>query len=147
MEQENKVQALERFNLQTLSDPLTIEEVQMLPSLALAYIGDAVFELYVRRYLLACGMTNANRLHKSAVTMVCAESQSHLAHDIEPLLTEEEADVLRRGRNAKSGHQPPNVKVTDYRLATGLESLIGYLYLLGRQDRLQVIFEHLFKEA
>lgn len=147
MEAKNKIQALERFDLQTLSGPITVEEVNTLPSLALAYIGDAVFELYVRRYLLACGITNANHLHKSAVTMVCAQSQSHLAHAIESLLTEEEAEILRRGRNAKSGHQPPNVKVTDYRLATGLESLIGYLYLLGRQDRLQVIFEHLCKEA
>lgn len=112
----------------------------VLPSLTLAYIGDAVYELWVRRYLISAGITRVNTLHRTAVKYVNAETQSKLVGCIEPYLDEEEHQVLKRGRNAKSGRQPKNVDMIDYRRATGLEALVGYWYLSDRQDKLEHIF-------
>ncbi|MCL1905492.1 MAG: ribonuclease III [Clostridiales bacterium] len=117
-----------------------------LPSLTLAYIGDAVYELAVREHLLKSGACKVRELHDKAVAYVRAERQAALAGEIEPLLNEEERAVLRRGRNAKGGHQPPNASVGAYRRATGLEALIGHLYLRKEQERLEKIFAILFKE-
>jgi len=115
-----------------------------IPSLALAYIGDAVYELAVREYLLTQGKLKVGELHKQAVSYVRAERQSALAAEIEALLSEEELDVFRRGRNAHGGHQPPHTSVGAYRRATGLEALIGHLYLRREQERLDQIFAILF---
>lgn len=115
--------------------------------LALAYLGDAVYELYVRRYLLTQGRLKVEQLHKQAVALVRAERQSELVAAIEPGLTEEERAILRRGRNAKGSHQPPHTSIGTYRRATGLEALIGYLYLKGAQQRLEQIFTILFQGA
>lgn len=119
-------------------------EIANYPILALAYIGDAVYELYVRRYLLTSGERKPRRLHKRAIDYVSAKSQSDLAAQLEPHLSEEEDWVMRRGRNAHSPHQPPNARVIDYRRATGLEALIGYLYLTEQKRRLDEIFAVLF---
>ena len=112
--------------------------------LLLAYIGDAVYELKVREHLLLSGEVKMSRLHEKAVALVRADRQSQLAADIENLLTDEEKDVFRHGRNAKAGHHPNNTKVCDYRRATGVEALIGYLYLQGEEKKLSQIFEVLF---
>ena len=116
-------------------------------SLALAYLGDAVYELRVREHLLKSSQGKVAELHASAVQYVNAEAQSRLYAVVEPLLSEEEKTVFRRARNAKSGHQPPHMAVTAYRRATGLEALIGYLYLKGESARLNLIFSHLFADA
>lgn len=123
-----------------MNNDCTDLNAELLPSLTLAYIGDAVYELWVRRYLVSKGLSRVNDLHHTAVKYVNAGTQSKLVGCLEPYLDEEEANVLRRGRNAKSGRQPKNMEMIDYRRATGLEALVGYLYLLNRQDKLDQIF-------
>jgi ribonuclease-3 family protein len=119
-------------------------EAANLPALTLAYLGDAVYELRVRRYLLDGGCRKVQEMHKQSVALVRAETQSRLLAALEENLTEAEADVARRGRNAKGSHQPPHVPVAVYRRATGLEALIGYLWLLEQHQRLDELFEVLF---
>ena len=105
---------------------------------ALAYIGDAVFELFVREALAAQAKGAAPRiLHRRATSLVRASAQARMARELAPELTEEESAVLRRGRNAHCGRVPQGVEVAEYRLATGFESLIGFLYLCGRTARLR----------
>ncbi|MBM7365137.1 Mini-ribonuclease 3 [Priestia taiwanensis] len=116
-------------------------DAKQLNSLALAYIGDAVYEIYVRHHILQKGTIRPNQLHKTATTFVSAKSQAKVIHYLleEERLTEEELAVFRRGRNAKSGSVPKNTDVQTYRYSTGFEALIGYLDLLGRQERLEEI--------
>lgn len=97
--------------------------------LTLAYIGDGVYELIVRTVLVKRGNCPVNRLHKQASSLVKAASQSAMMEVIEPMLTEEEAGVYRRGRNAHSPTMAKHATMSDYRRATGFETLIGYLYL------------------
>ncbi|ATW27096.1 hypothetical protein DCMF_22165 [Candidatus Formimonas warabiya] len=118
----------------------TPEKVELLPSLTLAYIGDAVYELWVREHLVAQGCTKVHDLHRMAIKYVNAGTQSKLVAQLDALLDEKEAQVLRRGRNAKSGRQPKHMEMIDYRRATGLEALVGYLYLEKKQERLEQIF-------
>ena len=100
-------------------------------SLALAYIGDAVFEVFVRLTVMTNGNAPVNRLNKKARGMVNAKAQAEMYYRIRDALTEEEEGVFRRGRNAKSFTVPKNADLMDYRHATGLEALFGYLYLSG----------------
>jgi len=111
-----------------------------MPALVLAYLGDAVFELHVRKYLVACGYTKVDSLHRHAVKFVNAATQARVLHAISGDLSEDEAAVVRRGRNAKSA-VPKNTSMADYRHGTAFESLIGYLYISGREDRIGEIFE------
>ncbi|MGB4430780.1 Mini-ribonuclease 3 [Candidatus Darwinibacter acetoxidans] len=108
--------------------------VQELSPLALAYVGDAVFELYVRTRLVAFP-ARVHDLHRSAVKYVQASRQAEIIHAWEPDLTEQEREVVRRGRNAKSG-VPRRSDAVEYRYSTGMEALLGYLYLSGQQERL-----------
>ncbi|MCU6711641.1 ribonuclease III [Paenibacillus sp. J5C_2022] len=108
---------------------------------ALAYMGDAVFELLVRQYLLSLPNHKSHHLHQEATKLVSAKAQRLLLERVQPLLTEEEADIVRRGRNAKSGAPPKNADPADYRQATALECLVGYLYYEGRFDRLAVFMD------
>ena len=110
-------------------------------SLALAYLGDAVYELYVRNYLLSKGNYSVNELHKAAVCYVQAKAQSDAVTALESELTEEEMRVYKRGRNAKPATLPKNANVGDYHRATGFEALAGYLYLQGNTKRLNQLFE------
>lgn len=107
--------------------------------LVLAYIGDAVFELYIRVLLLKQGSTKVTALHNTSVKYVRAGAQAEFLREIEPLLTGEERDVVRRGRNAKSARTPKSADIQAYHYSTALEALIGYLYLLGRSDRLHYL--------
>ncbi|MFZ5942508.1 MAG: Mini-ribonuclease 3 [Bacillota bacterium] len=107
-----------------------------LPSLTLAYIGDAVYELYIRTQALERGNVRVQGLHKESVKMVNAKHQAKLLERIEGKLTEMELAVARRGRNAKSGHVPKNTEVTVYRRSTGFEALIGYLFLKREVNRI-----------
>ncbi|WP_034425111.1 Mini-ribonuclease 3 [Thermanaerosceptrum fracticalcis] len=118
-----------------------------MPPLVLAYLGDAVFELYVRLYLVNKGITKTNSLHREAASLVKAASQAHFLQKLDGLLSDEEKDVARRGRNAKSGHVPKNAQVTEYRLSTGFETLLGYLFLLEREERITELLGHLLNEG
>jgi len=113
-----------------------MERPEDLPALVLAYIGDAVYELAVREYLVDTGLVRVNTLHGESVKYVNAGAQAKVLHALEGKLTEEEAAVMRRGRNAKSPHVPRGAGVIEYRHSTALESLIGYLYLKGDTGRL-----------
>ncbi|GAW91133.1 Mini-ribonuclease 3 [Calderihabitans maritimus] len=110
-----------------------------LSPLTLAYVGDAVYELYVRCQLLAKGFVKVKDLHHKAINLVNAGTQADLLKFIEPQLTDEEKNMVRRGRNAKSGDYPKKATVIDYRYSTGLECLIGYLYLMGELERIEEI--------
>ncbi|OON95873.1 MAG: ribonuclease III [Epulopiscium sp. Nele67-Bin005] len=105
--------------------------------LALAYIGDAIYETFVRTHIMQKGNTSVNKLHKMAKGFVCAEAQAEVYHAIEGILTEDELSVLKRGRNAKSASSPKNSDVRTYRCATGVEALIGFLYLDNQLERVQ----------
>ncbi|MDY4976205.1 MAG: ribonuclease III domain-containing protein [Clostridia bacterium] len=104
--------------------------------LVLAYLGDAVYELYIRSHLVSQGNYPVNRLHKAAISYVKAEAQSAALSALEPELTEEELRIYKRGRNAKPGTVAKHADVKDYHRATGFEALVGYLYLDGQTERL-----------
>lgn len=117
------------------------ENLMEISPLVLAYIGDAVFEIFVRMHVLSFGNTQVNKLHKKSREIVKAKGQSDIYFKIEKLLTEEEVGVFKRGRNAKSHTVPKNAELIDYKHATGLEALFGYLYLKGDVLRLIQLFE------
>ncbi|MEC9488434.1 MAG: ribonuclease III domain-containing protein [Halanaerobium sp.] len=109
----------------------------------LAYLGDAVFELFVRTYLVQRGGVDSHSLHREAVEIVNASTQADILHAIRPYLSEEELRAFKRGRNTKSGQVPKNTSVADYRSSTGLESLLGYLYWRGEQARLEQLLKRI----
>ena len=114
---------------------------QEVSSLALAYIGDAVYELFVRTMVLSKGNAPVNKLHKQSKEYVNAKGQAEIYKKIAQYFTEEEKAVFRRGRNAKSYTTPINMDIGDYRHATGLEAVFGYLYLKGDVKRALELFE------
>lgn len=103
--------------------------------LTLAYIGDEIYDLIIRTILVGRGNKKTSKLHQSASQLVRAHAQSQMMHTIEPLLKSEEADIYRRGRNAKSATTAKNATMSDYRRATGFEALMGYLYLRNELPR------------
>jgi ribonuclease-3 family protein len=107
--------------------------------LVLAYIGDAVYELWVRMHLLDLGYVKVRELHRAAVTYVRAAAQARILHALLPALDDVEHQVVLRGRNAK-GTCPKNVDVITYRYATGFECLVGYWQLEGRRERMEWAF-------
>jgi len=108
---------------------------------ALAFIGDGVFELLAREWILKNGPMPAHKLHGLAVKMVCAKAQSGAFSALLPVLNEEELSILKRGRNANTARIPKNCSVGEYRKATAVESLFGYLYLKGEILRITELFE------
>lgn len=116
-------------------------DVMNLQPLVLAYIGDAVYEAYIRTMLVVNKKTNVNMLHKMSVKYVKAKAQADIVHKILDILTQEEQDVVRRGRNAKSATVPKHAEISDYRYSTGFEALVGYLYLLNNTERLMEILK------
>lgn len=110
-------------------------DIKQFSPLDLAYIGDCVYELFVRTYLLSGGKQPVNKLHKSAIKLVNASKQAEYAHFLLDRLTEEELGVYKRGRNTNS-KPPKNADLADYKAATGFEALIGYLYLMRRSERI-----------
>ncbi|MBE6063555.1 MAG: Mini-ribonuclease 3 [Clostridium butyricum] len=118
----------------------TETEAKLLNPLQLALIGDGVYEVFIRNYILSKNTSlNANKMHVKAIGYVKAKSQSIIMYELEKLLNEDELAVFKRGRNAKSPTVPKNADVRDYRMATGFEALVGYLYLSGNTERLQFI--------
>ncbi len=125
---------------------MTEEEAYRMPPLALAYVGDAVWELEVRVTLIDCGERRPQQLHRLAVQKVKANAQADRLHSIADSLSERERAVVRRGRNAKSRSVPRSATVADYRASTGVEALLGYLYLSGLTDRLREIVQLLLMD-
>ena len=120
-----------------------MNDIRQMKSLTLAYIGDAVYELHIRNYLVHSGKVKPNDLHQRAVAFVSGRSQAKIIHHWleEKFLTEEEEAIFRRGRNAKSLSVPKNLDVVSYRNSTGFEALIGYHHLSGNQARLAEVLE------
>lgn len=118
-----------------------------LSSLSLAYIGDAVWEMIVRRHLLVSKESRPDRLHKAATSYVRATTQAKLTRFLESVLTDEESMMFRRGRNAKAGHQPKNADITDYRQSSGFEAIFGYLYITAQYGRIQELADLCIPEA
>lgn len=125
-----------------------IDEKQ-LNSLALAYMGDAVYEIYVRYHVLQHGQVKPHLLHKEATQYVSAKAQANVLLQLleNGFFTEEEVAIIKRGRNAKSGTTPKNTDVQTYRYSTAFEALIGSLYLAGKHERLEEIITMAFQLA
>ncbi len=117
------------------------QDAKMFSPLALAYIGDSVYEVYVRSKVLEGGNTPVNKLHKTSTGYVSARAQSKIIHALESQLSPEELAVYKRGRNAHSNTSAKNADIVDYRHATGFEALIGYLFISGDFERLNEIIE------
>ena len=118
----------------------TEKEARLLNPLQLALVGDGVYELFIRNSILSNNLElSAHKIHVKAIGYVKAKSQSIIMHEIEDKLTENESYIFKRGRNAKSATVPKNADVRDYRMATGFEALVGYLYLSGNKERLEFI--------
>lgn len=126
-----------------LSDYIKLNEneVRQLNPLVWAYIGDAVYEVYVRSLIISNGGKNSKDLHKKSIGFVKANAQSNFLEKIMENLTEDEQYIVKRTRNTKSNHVPKNADVIDYRRATALEGLIGYLYLTKSFTRLNEIMD------
>ena len=111
-------------------------DIRTYSPLTLAYIGDAIYDLVIRTIVVERGNSSANKLHRKTVAYVNAREQARMIDALEEELTEEETAVYHRGRNAKSYTSAKNASIIEYRKATGMEALCGYLYLQGRQERM-----------
>ena len=114
-------------------------DVNQMSPLVWAYIGDSIYEQFIREYLVIHTEYKPHRLHIEATKFVKASAQAKILKEIEELLTEEEKDIIRRTRNTKNHHLPKNSNVQEYMYATAFEGLIGYLYLTKQKDRLNII--------
>ncbi len=115
------------------------KDAKLLNGLALAYMGDAVYELYIRKYLLETGQTKPNQLHQFATKFVSAKAQANIIDILleENLLSEEEVSYYKRGRNSKINTKAKNADIQTYLMSTGFEALMGYLYLTDQKERLE----------
>lgn len=127
--------------LTDICTPLSEPQARMYSPLTLAFLGDAVYSLLVRNMLSLSANKPAGKLHKESIQYVNAAFQAQMIRELLPVLTEDETSVFKRGRNAHSSHSPKNQSDADYRYATGLEALYGYLYLCGNTERIKEIFE------
>ena len=124
-----------------LVTPLDKNKVKQMNPLVLAFVGDGVETLHVRTRVALSSDAKANALHKLTAGEINAHAQSEQAERVLPHLTEEENEIFLRARNSKSHHHAKNYSVGDYRRASGLEAVIGYLYLTGQTERLEELFE------
>lgn len=125
---------------------MSLAEVNRISMLGLAHIGDGVYELMTRTMLCQDGHTAIGELHKLTVSYVRAPAQARAAERLLPLLDEEELGIYKRGRNAHVHGVPQGANAGEYHAATGLEALFGYLYLLGRQERLNALFAAIMED-
>lgn len=123
------------------SPNMSLQEVNRISMLGLAHVGDGVYELLTRTMLCRQGHSAVGELHRLTVARVKAPAQARAAEKLLPLLTEEELAVFKRGRNAHVHGVPQHADVGDYHAATGLEALFGWLYLLGRLERIQQLYD------
>lgn len=114
---------------------------RQMPALTLAYLGDTVYDLFVRSRLAFADLGNVHTLHTMAAKLVCAKGQATAYYAIKDRLTEEETAAFKRGRNAHSGTVPKHADIQDYRVATGLEALLGHLYCLGQDERIAELMD------
>ena len=119
----------------------TAIEINTMSPLVWAYVGDSIYELYVRTHLVKTTKLKPHQLHLKAIKYVKAKAQAEILNKIKPDLTSDELDIIRRGRNAENHHLPKNADVIEYRNSTALEGLIGYLYLSGNERRMNEILE------
>ena len=131
--------------MMNLAITITKEQAKNYNPLALAFLGDSVYEVLVRQKIVTSKDVNVRKLHLLSVEKVRASYQASGVKAIESLLSEEESDILRRGRNAKSPI-PKSSSVGEYRLATGLEALFGYLYLIGATERINQLFRIIYED-
>lgn len=126
---------------ETWKEPLKLQEVDTCSysPLALAYIGDAMYELIIRTKVINHGSMQVNKMHKKTTSLVNAGTQAAMIKALAPDLTPEEEAVFKRGRNAKSVSSAKHATMIDYRMATGFEALIGYLYITGQQERMMTL--------
>ena len=122
------------------------QDLLKMSNLGLAYLGDAVYELMVRSWLCCHGKLTPGRLHRAALAFVAAPSQARLLDKILPSLTEEEVRIYKRGRNANPHSHPRGATRREYQIATGLETLFGWLYFQGNTPRLNALFEIMMEE-
>ena len=122
-----------------------VSEVNTLSPLTWAYVGDGVFELFIRTHLTNTTKLKPHMLHIEAIKYVKAEAQVRILRKIEEKLTDEEKEIVRRGRNAENHHVPKNATVEEYSYATAFEALIGYLYLTKQDERLKEILDMCIK--
>ena len=127
--------------LTDICTPLSEPQARMYSPLTLAFLSDAVYSLLVRNMLSLSANKPTGKLHKESIQYVNAAFQAQMIRELLPVLTEDETSVFKRGRNAHSSHSPKNQSDADYRYATGLEALYGYLYLCGNTERIKEIFE------
>lgn len=106
-----------------------------------AYIGDAVYELYIRNYLIETTNLKPNKLHRESIKFVKAKAQAKILENLQDFLTDEEKEIVRRGRNTQNHHLPKNTDLKDYTYSTAFEALIGYLYLIKQEERLQELLQ------
>lgn len=118
------------------------KDSKQLHPLALAYMGDALYEVFIRQYMISQANHRPNHMHRTATRYVSAKAQAKALELLLPLLSEEEHDVVKRGRNAKSGSAPKNTDVLVYRHSTAFECLLGYLFYSGRHERLEEVMRH-----
>lgn len=116
---------------------LTKVEAMQLNPVALAFVGDTVYSLYVRERLALSGCGKVSQLQRVAAKVVSAKGQSAFLDKLIPLFTEEEADIFRRGKNAKKGTKSKSASSLEYNRSTGLEAVLGYLYLIGEEERIK----------
>ena len=122
-------------------------DIRTYSPLTLAYIGDGIFDLVIRTLVVGKGNTSANQLHQRTSHIVKAHSQAIMADALAEIMTPQEQDVYRRGRNAKSHTMAKNDTVADYRSATGFEALIGYLYLTEQSERMMELISYAMKQC
>ena len=115
------------------------KEINELSPLTWAYVGDAVYELFIREHLINNSKLKPNKLHKESIKYVKASAQANILKILENDLTERESEILKRARNTKNHHLPKNADVSDYMYSTAFEGLIGYLYLTKQENRLKEI--------
>lgn len=123
------------------------KQINQMSPLTWAYVGDAVYELYVRSYLVDTTNLKPNNLHKEAIKYVKAQAQAKILYNLQEKLTEKEQEIVRRARNTQNHHLPKNANVQEYMYATALEGLIGYLYLTKQKERLDELFKIIFENS
>lgn len=128
--------------IELIERPENETDVNMMSPLTWAYIGDSVYELYIRMHLVNTTNMKPHKLHIEAIKYVKAKRQAETLKNIEDNLTEKELEIVKRGRNAENHHLPKNATVQEYMYSTGFEALIGYLYLTKQDERLKEILEN-----
>ena len=126
---------------------ISMGDISQMSPLVWAYMGDAVYEKFIREYVIRQGLCKNGLLHKKSIKYVSAKGQSQILKEIEDFLTDEEKDIVRRGRNSNPHSTAKNADIVEYKYATGFEALIGWLYLNEKEERLEEILKKCVENA